>query len=200
MAGLRDAASRLILGTVLIAGNPTLSAARGMPPIPGAPATAAPGEAIEGLRITLDYVDLEPITTQELAGSGALPQSAPRLSASAGGSGLRAEGGLQVTPLRSTIERELPTVWEYRRRADAAGSPMPQVRVEFEGVGGRDQFSPVLGGAPLPVQVRPSRVSRRLEDDGIEVFSGGVILEIPVQALQQSGRYRGRLWITVEAL
>ena len=77
---------------------------------------------------------------------------------------------------------------------------MPQVRVEFEGGGGREHLSPVRGGVPLPVQVRPSRFSRRLEGDGIEVFSGGVILEIPVQALQQSGRYRGRLWITVEAL
>jgi hypothetical protein len=199
MTRLRPLAGRLVLGAALCGSATMLSAASLPPPVPGAPMAAGPDAVAEGLQVSVDHFELQPVTAQELAGGNALPRSAPRLQAMPGGSGLRTNAGLQVAPLPATIERVLPAVWEYRRRLDPSASGPPNVRVELENVGGPDSSMSPRGGSPR-LQLRPTHTSRRDGGDGTEVFAGGVILVIPVAVLQSPGRYRARLRVTVETI
>jgi hypothetical protein len=177
-----------------------LLAADPLPAVPGAPAELVADPRGDGLRVSVDSFELEPVTAAELAGASNLPQSTPRLLATARDGGLRADGGLQVSSLPATIERELPAVWEYRRnRGDRVGN-LPRVRVEIEDSTGSGFHVGGRGKALQPVQVRASQVSRRDDGDGTEVFVGGVTLVIPIETLQAYGRMRTRLRIIVEGI
>jgi hypothetical protein len=195
MARIRGPGSRLILAVAMFCLGPRLLAEDRLPPVPGAPVAIDADPVGEGLRIYVDRFELEPVTAAELAGGSALPQSSSRMRAIAAGGSLHAEGGLQVPPLPATIERELPAVWEFRRRRGASPAIVPRVRVEIE------KSAASAGGthAQPPLQVRASQVSRRDEGNGTEVFVGGVILVIPIGALQTPGLLRARLRITVES-
>jgi len=118
----------------------------GPPPVPGAPIQLVPGDLGEGLRIRLDSVQLEPVTAIELAGGSALAQPGGRVLSRGDGSGLRAEAGLQVTPLRTMIERELPNVWEYRRHAAKRNPTLPQVSVVLREMSNAEQVAALERG------------------------------------------------------
>jgi hypothetical protein len=188
VAPRRPPGGRLIFAAALLCCAPLSLAHEPLPAVPGAPAALAADPGADGLCISLERFELEPVTAAELAGARALSQSSPRLKASAVGGGLRADGGLQVTPLAATIERELPALWEFRRRRGGPITSLPRVRVDVE------------GSLPRPIQVRASEVSRRDGGDGSEIFVGGVILVIPLEALQAHGRLSTRLRITVEGM
>jgi len=185
---LRPPGGKLLLAGALLFCAPPLLAQGRMPAVPGAPGVLAADPGSEGLTIPVDHFELEPVTAAELAGAATLAQTSPRLQATASGDGLRVDGGLQVMPVPTTIERELPLVWEYRRRVGDPVGSMPRVRVDVE------------NGAGLAVQVRDSPVGRRDGGDGTEVFFGGVTLVIPVDALPAQGRLRTRLLISVEVI
>jgi hypothetical protein len=176
-----------MLAAALLSCAPLLLANDRLPAVPGAPSALAADPAGDGLRILVDRFELDPVTAAELAGAAALPQSASPIPAIATGGNLRADGGLQVAALPATIERELPAVWQYRRRKDSSGG-LPRVHVEVE------------NGLSQPVQVRASQVSRRDGGDGTEIFVGGVILVIPIEILKSRETLRARLRVSIEGI
>jgi hypothetical protein len=200
VARLQPPGGKLTIAVALLCCAPPLLADDRLPAVPGAPSALAAEPGGDGLRINVDRFELEPVTAAELAGAGSLPQSAPRMRALAAGGSLRADGGLQVSPLSATVERELPALWEYRRRRGESAGNLPRVRVDVESSSGSAYPAAGHDGSPRSVQVRASQVSRRDGGDGTEILVGGVILVIPVEALQGRGKLRTRLRITVEAI
>ena len=171
-------------------------------PIPGAPAmaTSRPG-SVEGLQIVVSSVSLDPITVEELAG-GQDPiqgQSAGHLQANTRGRSLQARADLHLPSGPVIIRREIKGVWRYTRPVDQRNASLPIVRVELD-TGPEGTMSDAFTNNELRVRVRPGRVRRVDSHPGVEVFEGDVILEIPVEALRSSGRFRGRLRLVSDHL
>jgi hypothetical protein len=187
VARLRPPGTNLILTAALLSCTPSLHADDRLPAVPGAPSALTADAQGDGLRILVDRFELEPVTAAELAGAAALPQAASAVPAIATGGTLRADGGLQVSALPASVERELPAVWEFRRQSGSSGG-LPRIRVDVE------------GGLSQPVQVRASQMSRREDGDGTEIFVGGVILVIPIEVLKSQQMLHTRLRVSVEGI
>lgn len=187
----------VLLGGALASSAPSPVLAQSFPSVPGAPAPISGSGAEEGLRLLVDGIELEPISAHEIAGGSNLAQASPVLRAHAQGRQLKAEGGIDAGPSAVVVRRELRGVWQYGRSAERSTRGEPRVRVELEGTRGGSLVSAEDGVTRLPVRVLPMRTQKHARE-GMEVFEGDLMLEIPVEALSRPGRYRGQLRITVE--
>jgi hypothetical protein len=189
----------VLLGGALASSAPSFVMAQSFPSVPGAPAPISAAGGEEGLRLLVDGVELEPISAYEIAGGNSIAQASPTLRAHAQGRTLKAEGGIEIGSTATVVRRELRGVWQYGRSAERSTRGEPRVRIELEGARGGSLVSAEDGVTRLPVRVLQMRTQKHARE-GLEVFEGDLMLEIPVEALSKPGRYRGQLRITVEEI
>jgi hypothetical protein len=151
------------------------------------------------LQIPQRALHLEPITAQELLSDPIESLGSTVVTATGNSTSMEADAAIPLPPLPSVVHRTLRGVW---RMSVSVGSTQrsPDVSVLLEGTDGTPGalISDSATGTALPIGVRklPPRTVSLIQD--AQIIEGDVILEIPVAAIAEGGRFRGRLVIRVE--
>lgn len=189
----------LILGGALVSGAPLVSA-QSLPSVPGAPAAVGGSEPSTGLHLEVNNIVLAPITAEEIAGGSLHAHASGPLTVQAEPSRLVAKGSLGLQQTNPVIRREIRGVWRYGRDTSRGrGVGEPRIRVSTDGPRG-GQLVSEDGRTRVPVNIVPLRAKRQSGREGLDIYEGDIVLEIPVEALAQAGRYRLQLRFTVEEI
>lgn len=151
-------------------------------------------------RAAQERIELQNITVSELAGDHTRALSSS-LAAHAESRGGRINPSPATMPLRQTLRRELPRLFEYHLPPGTHPSDL-HIRYELRSTRGElDVLDlPELQSSRIQVNLRPLLPVVLDSDSAGTTLQGGVTLELNIEDVHAAGRYQGSLTVLIDNL